>query len=198
MTLTPAALKRMIGKDQLFLAEHDGAFYATNKYWVVPTASIWPLLAKFNIDANATGTYDVNGTITKAASDYAPSVGRFLNLADYDVATERVMAAGREAFAHDNANGFYALFRRENGGSHFGIRADWLEWLTEPPESYGERFSNVRLMGSEKPVAIVADRETKHGGHRDTSTDEYRWIPETWEPAGQVLLAVLMPIKIKG
>jgi hypothetical protein len=107
---------------------------------------------------------------------------------------------GREAFAHDRVNGYHALFRREHGDAHFGIRADWLEWLSETPQEYSTRYGNVRVMGSEKPsgpVGIVADTEARHGGMYGPDPDR-KWIPETWESAGPVLLAVVMPIKVNG
>lgn len=191
-TATATEIKRHVGKDgTLYLADVDGTPWATNRYWAVPAAALAPLLDKFNVDATQAGTYEVNGSIRKQ-SDTAPNVGRMLDITEYSEPLTRLRTAAGDAYARSSDGHYLALFTHDCGGT-VAVRADWLDWLSDAtPTTWGQRYGKVtysmrpQLSG---PIAITADREQRHGGHLDANG---HYVPETWESAGPVLLAIVM------
>jgi hypothetical protein len=192
---TATEIKRHVGGNysNLYLAEHDGDTWATNRYWLTRSKAVAPLLEKFNVPLDATGTYEVNGSVRKQ-NDNPPKVRDFLQLSTYDQPLARVKIAGRHAYVPDGAGNYLALFTTPDG-THKAVRADWLEWLTEAgtPVHYGERHGEPRYMISKSALAIIADREVQHGGCKG---DDGEWIPLTWESKGPELLAVIMTVKV--
>ena len=192
---TATEIKRHIGgnNSDLYLAQHDGQMWATNRYWLTRGSTVSPLLEKFNVPADATGQYEVNGTVRKVRDD-APKVAPMLELAQYDKPLARARIADRWAFAADGMGNYLALFT-DPDGNFKAVRADWLDWLREnsTPHAYGERYSEPRYMLNGSKVAIVADREVQHGGHIG---DDHKMVPVTWENTGPELLAVLMTVKL--
>lgn len=202
MTATATEIKRhvMTGTKSardvvLCLADLDGTSWATNRYWATRSSKLTALLDKFNVDASSYGTYEVNGSIHKRSDD-APRIGLVVGKAsDYTDELTRLRTAAGDAYARSGSD-YLALFTTP-AGDVVAVRADWLEWLgSDQPYAYGERYGATRYAmkagATAGAVAVIADRETRHGGHYD---EDRHNVPETWTNEGPVLLAVVMTVR---
>lgn len=188
---------------RLILGTVDGQRWASNNYYVAPAERF--ALAEGLED----GCYSADGKAWSLTGDGADKLlEQFLSPADYTEPVELETLHGRPAII--------AAYREPERpvdevlvvpyATDAGLNARYLRLLTnlEPlnHKSYGDRLSRVHLRqhagGPQRPVGIFADVEKRHGGHRDTTTDAYRWIPETFEPAGDRLIGVLMPVRLSA
>jgi hypothetical protein len=195
-----AEAKRQIGKSDgrkanLYLAEHDGAVWATNRYWLTRVERIADLLGKFNIATDQIGSFEVGSTVRKMSDD-APNVGRMLSLSDYPDELRPLLVADRQVFYKEGDN-FLALFEIPDG-NRVGIRQDWLAWLSETAslglyKDYGNYPGEVRYMYGKGRVAIVASVKAQRPG-----TGIYgdgKWIPAEFDDKGDEIISVVMPAR---
>lgn len=198
---TAAQLRTAIGH-RLLLATHEGERWACNSYWIAPARRFDGVIKDIE-----DGCYEPEGKEWRVLEQSSDVITHFLDPASYTVPIEPVEVAGRPAMiATDKAVTRAADERLAVVLSdEAGLDARYVKLLAhlDPLQRpYVDRLSNVRLRqqegGATKPVGFFADVEVRRGGHRDTTTTEYRWIPETWEPAGERLIGVLRPIRLKA
>jgi hypothetical protein len=192
----------------LYVGEHDGKMWATNRYWVVPAERVAPLLEDANLSAAEPGAYEVNGRV-RPADMQVPDFGSILHpLEEFTVTGERITIAGQLVYALDGYDNPMALFRLPSG-STVGLRADELVWLSDLtvvtlPGKHKFAAGSPRLVfrrgeaGGNYKAAIVADvlhvtqpHEMWHG----PGAGERREVPEVTEPAGTKLLALMAALK---
>ncbi len=146
------------GPVPLFVNEHGGEMWATNKSWVTRAERVAPLLDQYNLSAAEPGSYEVNSTVRRANGDnhgipaQVPNVGRVIADAKDYAPGIPVRIAGQQAYTRDDGHGLYAAFLLADG-THAGLSADELEWLSDtataplPGQDDGThlRYSDVRV-----------------------------------------------------
>lgn len=151
----------------LILAEgHDGAMWASNRYWLAPAERVAPLLAHYNLPTDKPGAYKVNGTVQRNEGGPVPPVKQWLNPARYTSPLTRVSLAGLPAMVRtDDRSPLLAVYQAPDG-AYLGMPPEDLDWLSTlytlaVPE--GCYYGMVRYCalppGDEKnrSVAIIAD-----------------------------------------
>lgn len=144
MELKPAEIKKRViggtnikwGPAGLFVGEHDGEMWATNKAWLTRAERVAPLLVQYNLNPAEPGGYEVNGTVKRATGQVpgipaqAPDIGRVVrDLGDFEPGT-RVKVAGQDAYTRADNGALLAVYLLADG-QHAGLGADTLAWLSD-------------------------------------------------------------------
>jgi len=184
---------------RLYVAEHDGIYWATNAYWLVPAARLAVLLEHFNLPTDAAGTYEVNSKLAKLEQDQPP-LGRFLENT-YDVELTRTTIDDIGYAYAEGGDILLAVYDHPHGG-HVFFNRDFHAWILatlEESRGYGERWKAdslkvrqaSRSLRSLGPVSFSAVVEKRHGGHY---REDRTWEPETWTDDHEETFAILMPV----
>ena len=162
---TAAQIKRYIGGNgsMLVLAEHEGAMWATNRFWAVRAAHLEPFLRKHSIDGP--GVYDVASTTVSRREEPAdPRIfSRILDLASYTVPLEHVTIEDYDEVYAQGRDGLLLLLQRSSEAetSVTAVPVDQLNWLEGAPvQAPGSQMCNMELFATERPrgpVAIIAE-----------------------------------------
>lgn len=203
-------MRAVIG-DRLFVVEHEGERWATNAYWLMPADKLSLVLSADGVAEP--GAYFGDKRL-EPTDQGAPPVDRLLNIDDYTAPLEVVETAGKPtlvAYTAAEKRGDETLgvvLRRPDLDELTMLNARYLRVVADTSTArYGERLGDPVLRqkphemvkgkpSANGPVGIFAPVEVKRGGHRDTTTDAYKWIPETWHADGERLLGVLMPVRL--
>ncbi len=198
------AAKQAIGKGgNLYLSEHDGAMWATNRYWLTRAERVGALLDRFNVALDKAGAYEV-GTAVRRTGDEKPAVACHLKLSDYPAELSPVKTGERQAYAKAGDGEFAALYETPDGET-VAVHDAQLCWLSELTStahlrniyagdhiSYGDR----RLMhGSHGAVAIVADITATRAG-TGMYGDNGKYVPAKYDDKGTEIISILMPVKL--
>jgi hypothetical protein len=192
----------------LYLFEHDGAVWASNRYWVTPAPRVAPLLERFNLDSSKPGAFEVNGTVHRANGDnngnpVIPDLSRHLDPAAYAVPLVPVMVAGRHAHVPaSDARGVYLAVYGTGDGAFLGLETDTLTWLsayyalpTEEGYYYGQpRYVTTEPSpGKNRSAGIVADlMHTTEPGRNEDGT----YIPSKAENLGPRVTGIIASVKL--
>ena len=149
----------------LALAEHDGALWASNRFWACRAAYLEPFLREHGIDGP--GVYDINGrTVTRRKEeDINPEVfTRSLDLDRYTIPLSNVTIGDHDAIYTQGGEGSLLLLLQRQGEDEPGIvalPAEQVEWLEAAPVQAPDlQVCNMELFATERqngPVAIIAE-----------------------------------------
>jgi hypothetical protein len=182
---TAAAVKKIIGKSDLYLAKDpDETVWATNKYWLVPATRVEPLLSKFNLDANQPGRYEVNGTVRKMSDD-APKMGHLVNLDAYSTTLETVKVDGQPAFIRPNGIDYLAVYAKPDG-THMLVNQEWLSW------GLGDG-NNKRVVTDGTRIGVIEYDTEKV---KDSRYEDGKYVPAEYAEVNHRLVAVIMPARL--
>lgn len=215
--LKPAAIRKLVIRGQavnyqpapLFVNEHDGEMWASNRYWVVRAAKIEPLLAEYNLSAAEPGLYGVDGKVSRVDNTVPNLAATPMDVKDYPIPGSRVSIAGQDVYALDSGQRPMAVYQLASG-IHAGLLAGELEWLADArdvtvPEGHTLGIG-TRLMfqvtqvssGDHVSAVILADMlrviEPSFYG-TDPETKQHVNRRAVTEPAGSVVVAVVMAAK---
>lgn len=196
------------GPARLYVNEHDGEMWATNRYWVTRAERVAPLLDQYNLSAAEPGVYEVNGTVRRANGDnkgipaQPPNVGRVIEDAGSFTPGVPVRIAGNQAYTRGDRGGLYAVYLL-NDGTHAGLGAEELEWLSdtataptlpEPHVADHVHYGDVRVSFSKNahgvPCALVRAevvRVIKRPVYEGSEV-----TPAVTEPGEPVVLGMMM------
>jgi hypothetical protein len=214
MIIKPAELKKRVlrghnatkyGAVPLHVNEINGELWATNRYWVTRADRLAPLLAEYNLPADAPGAYEVNGKVSRMDKEVA-DIAKMVDVGgkDYTVPGTRVRVAGQEAYVQDGHGCLMAVYQLADG-TMVGLLADEAEWLSstaDAPIPEGHRFGERRVMFRKTAhgvsAAFIVDTVHVIEPHKygtDPDTREQTSIPEVSEPGAPILLAIVMATK---
>lgn len=193
---TPTEFRNTLGH-RLILGTVDGVRWASNNYYLSPAERFADVIGGLD-----DGCYNLDGREWTFDRPDVPNLRHFLNVDDYVNPVELTTVAGNRAtfvaigpLASKQAEETLAVPFSETAS----LNARYLRLLTHLDplnRSYGDRLSNVHLRqrnGELKPVGIFVDVERRRGG---CNGPDGRWIPETFEPAGERLIGVIMPARL--
>jgi len=164
-TPTAAQIKRYIGGNgsMLVLAEHEGAMWATNRFWAVRAAHLEPFLRKHSIDGP--GVYDVASTTVSRREEPAdPRIfSRILDLASYTVPLEHVTIEDYDEVYAQGRDGLLLLLQRSSEAetSVTAVPVDQLNWLEGAPvQAPGSQMCNMELFATRSPSSPSPSSKT--------------------------------------
>lgn len=188
---------------RLVLATVDGQRWASNGFYITPASRF----DRLELAELRDGCYLPDGKAWAPIADADPvaALERFVT-AD-DTYTEPVtlteLSPGRPAIvaiAPGERQGDETL--AVPFGDGVSLNARYLRLVADTAElskPYGDVLGDVTLRQQDsvgRPVGVFVNVEHRRLGHRDTTTEAYRWVPETLEPAGERLIGVLMPLRL--
>lgn len=193
--------------DFLALNKIGDDLYATNRYWLARAEVVAELFGKVNLSPTEPAVYTVKGS-TITVRDSEPPRMESLVPAN-TVEAKRAEILGKPAYVQGPSGSFLELYSRPVTDAPIALEACYVGIIRHALEilgkRYGERFEmlparvNADQSRGLEPVAFYAKREVKRGGNHTADENEpggRRWVPETWEDGGEVLLGLVMSVQI--
>jgi hypothetical protein len=182
----------------LYVGEHDGEMWATNRYWLTRAERVAPLLEQYNLSASEPGGFEVNGTVRRATgahqiSPQPPNFDAFMrSQRDYAPGVP-VRVAGQQAYTRHERFGLYAAYILADG-SYAGLNADTLEWLSDtmtaplPEQEDGTylRYGDLRVSfhrAAQGGITAMVSAEVIHVIERSRYTDKVEGEKQEYVPA---------------
>lgn len=182
----------------LYVNEHDGEMWATNRYWLTRAERVAPLLSQYNLSAAEPGGFEVNGTVRPATgahgiSPAAPDFSNFIRSQRDYAPGAPVRVAGNQAYTRGDRGGLLAAYVLADG-THAGLNAETLEWLsdtlTAPLPGQGDgthlRYGDVRVSfrkAAAGGVSAMVSAEVIHVIERARYTDKVEGQVQDYVPA---------------
>ena len=173
-------IKRAIGGSgsRLVIAEHDGRYWASNRYWLTDAERVRPLLEHAGFRTDAPAVYDVNGKIT-AADTPPPLVGPLMptdeseQLALYRISGQLLSRPedGRPAFVEMGNATCFVLVTVDHSAVY--VNSDYLRFICDRYE---------------------VDAVTLRQQRKRTVSGGYEGPVEVYDPDG-ALLGLVMPVR---
>lgn len=221
MELKPAEIKKRVigganvkyGPVGLFVGEHAGEMWATDKYWLTRAERVAPLLVQYNLNPAEPGAYEVNGTVRRATGDVAgipaqaPDFSAFMGeLRDYQPGI-RVRIAGQDAYTKAGNGALLAVYLLADG-THAGLGADTLAWLSDTVTAplpgladgtylhYGDVRALFHRSGQGKVSAMIRAeviRTVERAHYTDKVEGQAQeYVPAVTEPREPRMLGLMM------
>jgi hypothetical protein len=195
----------------------DDRTWVSNTLWMLPASGFEGAFTDYGINGGhyspEEGWYEPDGKRKANRQGDLPGstvelFSKLLDPATYpdELRSETIGGTSREAYLRHYGT-LYAALRRYDGGQLAIVRADLLDVGTSTDERrlpYGTRIDGQPVLRQKRngegsapelqPIAVVGRRESKHGGEFQPGSG---YVPVTWRPDGEMVLAVLMPARMR-